>query len=76
MKIIKIGDVDFKFICPNCKTEFEIETKELLSCNGHYFINCPLCNKILYMKDNFENANGVSVIKTIKKREELKNNEK
>ena len=73
MKIIKIGDVDFKFICPNCKTEFEIESKELKKeesgygyYNG-YYIECPLCYRVITL------GNETEVVRYAKRREELEN---
>ena len=67
MRIIKLGDMTFSFLCQNCKTEFEIETKELkkLDTNGFYYIDCPLCDKKIIMKDAY------GIIPYAKRREEL-----
>lgn len=45
MKIIKLGNVDLQFCCPNCKTIFEISTNELKEENDHWKTQCPLCDE-------------------------------
>lgn len=76
MKIIKIGDINFRFICPECGTEFEIESEELKkdessSCykddSSGYYIKCPLCDRILML------YNDNKVVEYYKRRKELKN---
>ena len=53
MRIIKLGNIDLQFCCPNCKTIFEISTKELMEENDHWKTQCPLClEEIKVMPDN------------------------
>ena len=68
MKIIKLGDFSFRFICPDYRTEFEIESKELKKDESScYYIECPLCNRMLIMHNENE------IVKYCKKRKELEN---
>lgn len=71
MKIIKLGDFNFRFICPDCRTKFEIESKELQKDeDGYYtgyYIDCPLCKHIIAIDDENE------IVKFAKKRKEAEN---
>lgn len=53
MRIIRLGNIDMQFCCPNCKTIFEINAKELKEENDHWKIQCPLClEEIEFMPDD------------------------
>lgn len=45
MRIVQLGNIDLQFCCPNCRTIFEISTKELKEENGQWKTQCPLCDK-------------------------------
>lgn len=53
MKIIELGNIDIQICCPNCKTIFEISTKELREENDHWKTQCPVCfEEMKIMPDN------------------------
>lgn len=54
MKIIKKGvdpkDVEIEKTCLNCLTVFSFTLAELKGDSNGSYINCPLCNGIIYHK--------------------------
>ena len=67
MKILELGNIDVQFICPNCRTFFEVSTKELEQTGASsWSIAFPLCGELITI------GNGKTIDFLIK-REKLKN---
>ena len=65
MKIIQLGNIDLQFCCPNCRTIFEISTRELKEEKGNWKTQCPLCDEEIIIMQ------GDSISKFLLRRKEL-----